>query len=165
MFSADFSNIFGGELPLTDAPTWAEYGRSGQSFFGGETTGSTVPGAGGMPSAGGGDMYTAPGVQNWGSFLPPVQIGTGGAARADIAAQLRAAQEQALAGADYISDIPGEVGEAAGEFAAELGAGLGAGIQSVLTGATEPITDIPGDLLGDIPIWVPLLAGAFILSR
>jgi len=161
MFSADFS-----------VPGWGTsalgFDTSAQGpLFGADPT--PEPGeyglAGGMPSAGGGDMYTAPGVQNWASFLPPVQIGTGGAARAEIAAQLRAVQEQALAGADYVSDLPGEVGEAAGEFAAELGAGLGAGIQSVLTGATEPITDIPGDLLGDIPIWVPLLAGAFILSR
>ena len=98
-------------------------------------------------------------------FLPPVQIGTGGAARAEIAAQLRAAQELALAGADYVSDLPGEVGEAAGEFVEELGAGVGAGIESVLAGATEPITDIPGDVLREIPIWVPILAGAFILSR
>ena len=92
--------------------------------------------------------------------LLPIQIGPGGANRATIAAERRAAEA-----AEYVSDIPGEIGEAGGEFVAELGAGVGSGIESVLTGATEPLTAIPGDLLGDIPIWVPLLAGAFILAR
>lgn len=160
MFSVDFSNIFGGELPLSDAPTWEEYGRSGESFF--PQTGTSITTAEQTTYAGPGAVDI---LQNWGTFLPPVQIGTGGAARAAIAEQLRAAQEQALAGADYISDIPGEIGEAGGEFLAELGAGAGAGVQSLLEGATDPITTIPGDLLGDIPIWVPLLAGAFILAR
>jgi len=153
MFSADFSNIFGGELPLSDAPTWEEYGRSGESFF--PQTGTSITTAEQTTYAGPGAVDI---LQNWGTFLPPVQIGTGGAARAAIAEQLRAS-------AEYVSDIPAEVGEAGGEFVAELGAGVGAGVESVLTGVTAPITAIPGDLFEGIPSWVPLLGAAYLLTR
>ena len=163
MFSADF-NVPGWGTPALGFDTSAQ-----GPLFGSDPTpepGDYGP-AGGISSGVERPFFT-------GSFwdilatqgtatLPPIQIGPGGAQRAIIAEELRAAE--AARAADYVSDIPGEIGEAGGEFVAELGAGVGSGIESVLTGATEPLTAIPGDLLGDIPIWVPLLAGAFILSR
>jgi len=82
--------------------------------------------------------------------------------------QQQAHDEQSLldalgSGADYVSDLPGELGEATGEFFAELGAGLGLGLGGLFGGATAPITAAPGDLLKGIPIWAPLLAGAYLL--
>jgi len=53
------------------------------------------------------------------------------------------------AGLEYLSNVPGEIGEAGGEFLANLFA---------------PVTGIPGDILGDLPIWVPLLGAAFLLK-
>jgi len=62
---------------------------------------------------------------------------------------------------EYISNIPGEVGEAGGELLAGVGAGAGAGIGSLV----DPLTAIPGDLFKNIPIWVPVLGAAFLLTR
>ncbi len=163
MFSADFS-----------VPGW------GTSALGFDTTAqgplfgtdpTPEPGAygaaGGMPSGietpfltgSFWDLLSTSGT----ATLPPVQIGPGGAERAIIAEELRAAD--AAAAADYISDLPGEVGEAAGEFVAELGAGVGSATESVIGGVTAPITAIPGDLFEGIPTWVPLLGAAYLLTR
>jgi len=62
---------------------------------------------------------------------------------------------------DYISNIPGELGEAGGELLEGLGAGAGAGLGSLV----DPLTSIPGDLFKNIPIWVPVLGAAFLLTR
>lgn len=68
---------------------------------------------------------------------------------------------QGAEAAEYISNIPGEAGEAGGEFLAGVGAGAGAGIGSLV----DPLTAIPGDLFKNIPIWVPVLGAAFLLTR
>jgi len=68
---------------------------------------------------------------------------------------------QGAEAAEYISNIPGEAGEAGGEFLSGLGAGAGAG----LGGLVDPLTAIPGDLFKNIPIWVPVLGAAFLLTR
>jgi len=64
-------------------------------------------------------------------------------------------------GLEYISNIPGEIGEAAGEFVAGLGGGVGAGLGAL----TAPIVAAPGALLEGIPSWVPLLGAAYLLTR
>jgi len=64
-------------------------------------------------------------------------------------------------GLEYISNIPGEIGEAAGEFVAGLGGGVGAGLGAL----TAPIVAAPGALLEGIPTWVPLLGAAYLLTR
>jgi len=169
MFSADYSSGPLGEFFATEHPTWEEYGRSGEAFFGGEITGSQATPSGieteiyPIPSFGG-----IPFLRYFGDYTPPpVTVGEGGAARASIAEQLRLEEAAKLAGGaiDYISDIPGEIGEAGGEFVAGLGAGVGTGVESVLTGVTAPITAIPGDLFEGIPTWVPLLGAAYLLTR
>jgi len=64
-------------------------------------------------------------------------------------------------GLEYISNIPGEIGEAAGEFVAGIGGGVGAGLGAL----TAPIVAAPGALLEGIPTWVPLLGAAYLLTR
>jgi len=64
-------------------------------------------------------------------------------------------------GLEYISNIPGEIGEAAGEFVAGIGGGVGAGLGAL----TAPIVAAPGALLEGIPSWVPLLGAAYLLTR
>jgi len=64
-------------------------------------------------------------------------------------------------GLEYISNIPGEIGEAAGEFVAGIGGGVGAGLGAL----TDPIVADPGALLEGIPSWVPLLGAAYLLTR
>jgi len=64
-------------------------------------------------------------------------------------------------GLEYISNIPGEIGEAAGEFVSGLGGGVGAGLGAL----TAPIVAAPGALLEGIPSWVPLLGAAYLLTR
>jgi len=165
----------------------------GQPFFGADSTPApgTWGGAGGMPpetdTPGGPygpaiDPTTFPFIGPFlgpltPGYVAPVVIGTGGAERAAIAAELRAADAAQAAGAaeraaaaagaaaEYVSDIPGEIGEAGGEFLSELGAGAGAGVQSLFEGFTIPLTEIPGDLFEGIPTWVPLLGAAFLLTR
>ena len=169
MFSADYGGGALGEFFATEHPTWEEYGRSGEAFFGGEITGSGATPSGieteiyPIPSFGG-----IPFLRYLGdSTPPPVTVGEGGAERASIAEQLRLEEAAKLAGGaiDYVSDIPGEIGEAGGEFLSELGAGAGAGLQSVLAGGITPLTAIPGDLFEGIPTWVPLLGAAYLLTR
>ena len=70
-------------------------------------------------------------------------------------------KEEALGYLDYMSNVPGEIGEAGGELFANLGAGLGSGVAA----ASQPLWDAPGDLLKNIPIWVPVLGAAFLLTR
>jgi len=158
MFSADFGGGPLGEFFAAEPVPWG--GAMGPFF---ETvTPITYPD--------GGDIYSIPAVTPEGigrDIYGTIQIGTGGAERAVIAAELRAAEAAqaaggaALAAADYISDIPGEIGEAGGELVAELGAGVGAGLGAVVA----PVVAAPGALLEGIPIWVPLLGAAFLLTR
>ena len=169
MFSAEFGGGALGEFWAADAPTWEEFGRSGEAFIGGEITGSQA-----TPSGIETEIYPIPSFEGipflryLGDYTPaPVTVGEGGAERALIAEQLRLEEAAQLTGGviEYISDIPGEIGEAGGEFLAELGGGAGAGVQSVLEGGITPLTAAPGALFGDIPTWVPLLGAAYILTR
>lgn len=184
---ADFSNIFAGtgytlmspeELEAYDADeAWRAYGRGGGSFFPQTGTSITTAEQVGTPDVG---MYgfEQPYTGLGSTLLPAgwqaltgtlgagydVAIGTGGAERALIAEERRQS-EQAVddgteqpgaipAALDYVQGIPGAAGEAGGELLGNL-----------FAGATEPLTAIPGDLLGDIPTWVPLLGAAYLLTR
>jgi len=129
----------------------AEAGQALTGFLGEPVTGTAA-----VLGALAGDGLT-------GSGTPPgagPEIGPGGAERASIAEALRLAEAQKLlaGSAEYVSNIPGEVGEAAGEFLEELGLGVGAG----LAGVTEPLAELPGSLLENIPLWVPALGIAYL---
>jgi len=117
---------------------------------------------------------TGPYPLGLGNNFGAVSVGAGGAARATIAERLRAeeaaklafgaaeraaeagaaaaqaALDTTLAAIDYVSDIPGEFGEAGGEL---------------LAGLADPLVKLPGALLEGIPIWVPLLGAAFLFTR
>lgn len=172
MVQVDLSGGPLGEFFATEWPTWEQYGRSGEAFFpdvGRAPSGATYR----DPGLWAGIF----GPQYWPEGLggpPEPEIGPGGAARATLAERLRAeeasklafgaAERAADAGAaaaqtaidmtlatiDYVSDIPGEIGEAGGEF---------------LAGLADPLVKLPGDLLEGIPIWVPLLGAAFLFTR
>ena len=81
---------------------------------------------------------------------------------ADLLAETLSAASSTL---EYISNLPGEVGEAGGEFVAGLGAGVGAASESVIGGVTAPLSALPGDLFEGVPTWVPLLGAAYLLTR
>jgi len=161
MFSAEYGTGALGEFFAAEPVPWG--GAMGPFF---ETvTPITYPD--------GGDIYPV-GITLGSLGGDIVQIGTGGAARAEIAAELRAQEAATLAAgaaeragaaagatAEYVSGIPGELGEAGGELVAELGAGVGAGLGAVVA----PIVAAPGALLEGIPVWVPLLGAAFLLTR
>jgi len=164
MVQVDLSGGPLGEFFATEWPTWEQYGRSGEAFF---------PDVGRAPS---GATYRDQGL--WAGISeyisaqyrpeglggpPEPEIGPGGAARATIAERLRAeeaaklafgaaerAAEAGAAAAQTALDIPGEFGEAAGDL---------------LAGLTDPLVKLPGALLEGIPIWVPLLGAAFLLTR
>jgi len=181
MFSADFGGGALGEYFATEHPTWEEYGRSGEAFFPETGTSITTAEQAPPPDVGmyGYEQFTFPPILGAGysaltgtlgagyETIAPVAVGVGGEARALIAEQLRLEEAAKLTGGviEYISDIPGEIGEAGGEFLSELGAGAGAGVQSVLEGGITPLTAIPGDLFEGIPTWVPLLGAAYLLTR
>jgi len=161
MFSAEYGTGALGEFFAAEPVPWG--GAMGPLF---ETV---IP----ITYPDGGDIYPV-GITLGSLGGDIVQIGTGGAARAEIAAELRAQEAATLAAgaaeraaaaagatAEYISDIPGELGEAGGELVAELGAGVGAGLGAVVA----PIVAAPGALLEGIPVWVPLLGAAFLLTR
>ena len=162
MFSADFGGGPLGEYFAAEHPTWEEFGRSGEPFFPQTGTSITTAEQVGTPDVG---MY------EYEQFaFPPmlgagysaltgtlgagydVAIGTGRSQEGDLVDE--AATTDAAAAADYISDIPGEIGEAGGELVGNL-----------LGGALAPITAAPGALFGEIPTWVPLLGAAYLLTR
>jgi len=176
----DFSNIFAGtgyqflspeELATYDAgQEWRDFGRSGEAVFWDPTITPVVRAAPEVGMYGYEQPYTGPGS----TLIPAglsaltgtlgagydIAIGTGGAARAAIAEELRAEEtgtEQpgaVPAALDYVQGIPGAAGEAGGEL-----------LSGLIGGVTEPLTAIPGDLFGDIPSWVPLLGAAYLLTR
>jgi len=166
MFSAEYGTGALGEFFAAEPVAW------GQPFFETVTPAPTAP----PPADTGLYVFEQPGFLSWlgGGPLSEPEIGPGGAERAATAARLRAEEAAALAAgaaeragevagaaAEYVSGIPGAIGEAGGELVAELGAGVGAGLGAVVA----PIVAAPGALLEGIPVWVPLLGAAFLLTR
>lgn len=166
MFSADFGGGALGEFFAAEHPTWEEYGRSGEPFFPQTATSITTSEQVGTPDVGmyGYEQVTVPPILGAGysaltgtlGAIPAVVVGSGRSQEGDLVDEAQMAdQEGALPAAiDYISDIPGEVGEAGGELVGNL-----------LGGALAPLTAAPGDLFEGIPTWVPLLGAAFLLTR
>ena len=162
MFSADFGGGPLGEFFAADHPTWEEYGRSGEPFFPLTGTSITTAEQVGTPDVGmyGYEQFAFPPILGAGysaltgtlGAIPSVVVGTGRSQEGDLVDE--AATTDAAAAADYISDIPGEIGEAGGELVGNL-----------LGGALAPITAAPGALFGEIPTWVPLLGAAYLLTR
>ena len=162
MFSADFGGGPLGEFFAADHPTWEEYGRSGEPFFPQTGTSITTAEQVGTPDVGmyGYEQFAFPPILGAGysaltgtvGAIPSVVVGTGRSQEGDLVDEAAAAD--AAATADYISDIPGEIGEAGGELVGNL-----------LGGALAPITAAPGALFGEIPTWVPLLGAAYLLTR
>jgi len=162
MVQVDLSGGPLGEFFATEWPTWEQYGRSGEAFFpdvGRAPSGATYDPRPWYTSLLGGPYYWPEGLGG----PPEPEIGPGGAARATLAERLRAeeaaklafgaaerAAEAGAAAAQTALDIPGEFGEAAGDL---------------LAGLADPLVKLPGALLEGIPIWVPLLGAAFLLSR
>ena len=113
--------------------------------------------------------------------LPPVIIGKGGGARASIAEALRleeaaklaagaaeAAAEAARGTTEVVDFWVSQLGETAQAVrAAAPEAAKRAVLGPLLLLKDDPLAPIipEWDPLGAIPIWVPLLAGAFILAR
>ena len=162
MFSADFGGGPLGEFFAADHPTWEEYGRSGEPIFTQTGTSITTAEQVGTPDVGmyGYEQFAFPPILGAGysaltgtvGAIPSVVVGTGRSQEGDLVDE--AATTDAAAAADYISDIPGEIGEAGGELVGNL-----------LGGALAPITAAPGALFGEIPTWVPLLGAAYLLTR
>jgi len=160
------------EFLTTEQPTWEEYGRSGEPFFYDPdapvsialTTPSGIekpmypyeaftlfPGAGSRAD----DPPQLPGSGAWGSFWGERASVTKQAAPEDNGLTLEDPSEGAIpAGLEWLSNLPGEFGEAGGEFFANLfGPPLGT------------LAAVPGSVFENIPTWVPLLGAAYLLTR
>jgi len=155
-----------GEFFEAEPPTWEEYGRSGEPFFydpdapislalatpsGIEkpmypvfTLGTLFPSAGSRAD----DPPQLPGSVAWGKFW--AERASERAAPEDSQAQ----DSVLLETLDYVSDLPGEFGEAGGEFFSNL-----------FGPPLETFAAVPGSVFENIPLWVPLLGAAFLLTR
>ena len=171
-----FGNLFAGSgyLWLTPAQIeahepgqeWREYGASGEPFFPQQIPYRTIEtrdtGMYGYeaPYTGPGSVILPAGYSALTGVLGEGYDWTVGTGRATPVVDLpngapppAPAQEGALPAAlDYLSDVPGEIGEAGGEFLVNLfGPPLGT------------LAAVPGSLFENIPTWVPLLGAAWLL--
>jgi len=159
------------EMVTTEWPTWEEFGRSGEPVFydpdapvsialttpsGIEkpmypvfSLGTLFPGAGSRAD----DPPQLPGAGWWTTLWEERE--TKQAAPEDNGLTLEDPPEGAIpAGFEWLSNLPGEFGEAGGEFFANLfGPPLGT------------LAAVPGSVFENIPIWVPLLGAAYLLTR